>query len=353
MTDGACRILFNAHNRRGLGHLMRGLNMARAVRELRSDAEIVLYTRSETVNDLCGDGFRYVIAGEQDEASRWTKLIEQFDPKVIVYDTMLPKAESEAPAGRGHVAYVMRKCKPERQQEIFQHAFMDQAALILIPHDPEEFGYELPVRLRDKAHFLGPIIRSPDENAQARLREKYRIKPGELLLTSTVGGGGFQDRALSFFETVYAVQARLSGQVPTLRHLVIKGPNFGAELPEADGIQVIDSEPEMVNLLAISDLVIAEGGYNTVNEIRLAKTPAIFLPSARHYDDQTERVEDLARRGLAYVFTEREPEPIATLIRRYCQEPELGDALRERYREDKVATGNRSAGEKLIELAQS
>lgn len=353
MTEAACRILFNAHNRRGLGHLMRGLNMARAVRQIRPDAEIVLFTRSETVNDLCGDGFRYVIAGDEDENARWRGLIERFDPQVIVYDTMLPKDDREAPAGRGRVAYVMRKCKPERQQEIFDHGFLEEASLLLIPHTQEEFGYQLPEHLRAKAHFLGPIIRHPDVSVQRSLREKYRLAPGEFLLTSTVGGGGFQDRAVSFFQTVYALHAAVYGLVPRLRHLVIKGPNFNGELPAAEGIEVIASEPEMVNLLAISDLVIAEGGYNTVNEIRLAKTPAIFLPSARNYDDQTERVEELARSGLAYVFTEREPEAIAALIRRYCLDPALGDGLRARYQTDLVLTGNRLAGEKLLELALS
>jgi predicted glycosyltransferase len=345
------RFLFNAHNRRGLGHLMRGLNIAREIRNLAPAAEILFYTRNDSAGQLCGNDFGYVLERDADPASQWPELVEQFSPAVVIYDTLLPKQAADTPPARGRTAYIMRKCKPERQQEIFAHPFLDEVDLILIPHDREEFGYEVPRSLLPKARHVGPIVRHADGPAQQLLRDKYRLRPDQFLLTSTVGGGGFEDMAEAFFDTVLQVHRQLQERGVNLRHLIIKGPNYTRPLAQPDGAEVIDSEPDLVNLLALSDLVIAEGGYNTVNEIRLAKTPAVFLPSARNYDDQTERVLELAGRGLATVFVSRDPIPIADYIARFRQNPALAEGLRLRYCTDRVATGNRAAAESLLRLA--
>jgi predicted glycosyltransferase len=345
------RFLFNAHNRRGLGHLMRGLNIAREIRGLAPAADILFYTRNDSAGQLCGSDFGYVLEPEPERNGQWPGLVERFAPAVVVYDTLLPKQADETPPVRGRTAYIMRKCKPERQQEIFGHRFLNTVDLILIPHQPEEFGYPLPPTLRSKARHVGPIVRHADAAAQQVLRDKYRLRPDRFLLTSTVGGGGFEDKARAFFDTVRGVHQLLHEGGLEFRHLIIKGPNYTRPLPETGGAEIIDSEPDLVNLLAISDLVIAEGGYNTVNEIRLAKTPAVFLPSGRNYDDQTERVLELAERGLASVFIERDPAPIAGYIARFLQDPALAEALRQRYRNDRVATGNRAAAESLLQLA--
>lgn len=346
------RFLFNAHNRRGLGHLMRGLNIAREIRKLNAHADILFYTRNESAGEFCGKQFGIFIETDLEHNRHWGSVIEQFNPSVVIYDTLLPKEAADTPPCSGRTAYIMRKCKPDRQQQIFDHPFLESVDLVLIPHDKAEFGYDLPGKLINKAHFVGPIVRHAEHHAQQSLREKYRIQSGEFLLTSTVGGGGFEDKARAFFNVVFAMHKNLQGQIPKLRHLLIKGPNFTDPLPQQDGIEIIDSEPEMVNLLAISDLVIAEGGYNTVNEIRIAKTPAIFLPSDRNYDDQSERVLELEQRGLAYVFTNADAASLSALVIKLSSDSALLDELRQNYQSDTVPTGNRIAAQKLVEIAE-
>ncbi len=332
---------------------MRGLNIAREIRKIANDSNILFYTRSDSAADLCGNQFNYFIEQDHDRNSHWASVINDFQPDVVIYDTLLPKETADTPPCSGHTAYIMRKCKSDRQQEIFNHPFLATADLILIPHEPDEFAYPLPELYKGKTHFVGPIIRPAEIEPQQQLRKKYHIQPGGVLLTSTVGGGGFKDKARAFFKVIFEVHQTIYPHIPQLRHLVIKGPNFTDTLPDMKGIEVIDSEPEMVNLLAISDLVIAEGGYNTVNEIRLAKTPAIFLPSDRNYDDQFERVRELEQKGLAFVYTQAESKQIAEKITLLCKESALLANVREHYKHDSIHTGNQSAAQKLVELAGS
>lgn len=345
------RVLFQARNRRGLGHMMRGLNIARALRALDSGVEVLFYLRTSPPEGFWSADFRHVVESDPASLAHWPDVLRGFAPQVVVYDTMLPKdALAEPLAARARYVYIMRKCQEEKQRQVFAHPFLDYIDAILVPHVPEQFGYELPAAIRSRTAFVGPIVRLPEPAAQQRLRQKYGVRPGEFVLTSTVGGGGFETQADTFFATVFEVHCRIAGEIPNLRHLVIQGPNYGKALAPLPGMEVIPFEPEMVNLLAISDLVIAEGGYNTVNEIRVTKTPAIFLPSERGNDDQEERVRALADRGLGFSFAPQAAAAVAQQVLALVRSPAVLGEIRQRYGADQVDLGNEAAARRIMEL---
>jgi predicted glycosyltransferase len=345
------RLLFQSHNRRGLGHLMRGLNLARAIRRQAPSADILFYARSASAESLCGREFRACIDTDAGGTSGWPDVVRTFAPDVVVYDTLLPSDPAQEPAAPGaRRVYVMRKVKAEKQAAIFANAFLDHVDLVLIPHIRAEFGHTLSPALHAKSAFVGPIVRLPEVASQDRLRAKYGIQPADFVLTSTVGGGGFTQQAEAFFAAVYAVQRELQPRLPRLRHLVIQGPHFGRPLPALPGLTVVEFEPDLIDLLALSDLVLAEGGYNTVNEIRVAKTPAVFLPSSRNLDDQEERVRALEAQGLAAVCTEGDAVALAEQVAARCLAPDWLSEVQRRYAVDQVQTGNQAAAERILEL---
>ena len=345
------RLLFQTHNRRGLGHLMRGLNLARAVRRLEPDADILFYARNKSADSLCGPAFRAFVEPDDHGTPHWPELMRAFAPDVVIYDTMLPKDPStEAAVTGARRVYVMRKMRDEKQDGVFSHPFLDCIDLVLIPHTRDEFDHVLPPDLDARSAFVGPIIRQPEPANQDRLRVTYGIEPGAFVLTSTVGGGGFAEQAEAFFRAAYAVHHRLAPRMPRLRHLVIQGPNFAGTLAPLPGMTVVDYEPDLIDLLALSDLVIAEGGYNTVNEVRVAKTPAVFLPSPRNLDDQEERVRALEQRGLAAVSDAEDPEAVAARVEALVTSPTWLDEVRRRYADDQPHTGNQAAAERILGL---
>lgn len=197
---------------------------------------------------------------------------------------------------------------------------------------------------------LVPIVRDLDSMVQNRLREKYGIRDGDFLLLSTVGGGGFANTAPAFFFAISEIHKLIHPRMRNLKHLVIQGPKFEQFIRALDGMTVIPYEPEIGNLIAISSLVISEGGYNTVHEIRLAKTPAIFLPTAKHYDDQEARVRELERRGLAVVYTDQSPSPISQKILELAGSPSALTEIKKKYADEQMVLGNRVAAEKILEL---
>ena len=133
------------------------------------------------------------------------------------------------------------------------------------------------------------------------------------------------------------------------------GPNFNdertiARLKAEAGMKVLGSCANLVDAIAAADLVMAEGGYNTVAEIRLAQVPAVFLPSARGLDDQLARVQPLADRSQALVFDDQaSSSTVADTVRSLLATGGL-DAMRSVAQTDHLELGNQRAGELLAEL---
>lgn len=350
----SARYLFQVRNRRGLGHLMRGLNIARELRALDAHAEIRFYLRVPPPQGFWPQGIGQAIETDAQSMRDWPAVLAAFSPDVVVYDTMLPRdaaAEPRAPSAR--LAYVMRKCREERQREIFAHPMLAQMDRVLVPHAPEEFGYALPAAIAPRTAFVGPIVRGPDAAVQRRLCARYGLQPHEFVLTSTTGGGGFEAQADAFFGTVTQAHRHLRAAIPALRHLVVRGPNYAKPLPAAPGMTVIDVEPDLIDLLAVSDAAIVEGGYNTVHELRMTATPAVFLPGARGNDDQLERARAMAAQGFGFVEEgEAAGERVAGRILALYRQPAARAAIRARHAAQPLRTGNRAAAQHLMELAR-
>lgn len=332
-------VIFRCPGKRGLGHLVRALNIAHALRDCDPSLRSVIYTRGSAAIDLVGDAFPLVIETDPDHLASWPGLVARELPDAVVDDTQLP--DDDLPPGGEHARriYVMRRSREERHASVVDNPAVQASDLVLIPHDPDEFGYQLDEPLLSRAVFAGPIIRRPPADAVARLRAYYG---GGFLLVSTVGGGGFEDTAEHLFSLALEAESRLRGDMADLVHVAVRGPNYRGAIPAAVGRVVVDFEPEMTALLAAADLVVAEGGYNTVNEIRLVATPTAFVPGVRRWDDQQRRVAELAAAGCAVVADD------AATIVALAINGERRVAIRHSLEASRPTPGNEVAAEAIL-----
>ncbi|MCA9264555.1 MAG: glycosyltransferase, partial [Planctomycetales bacterium] len=341
------RLLFRIHNRRGMGHWMRGTNIAEAITAIQPAHDILFFNRAAPPFPV-HDGFRYALASDPDSMRLPAELLEEFAPHVIVDDTILRDNE---PLDGVRRVLIMRKLTAEKQQSLFASRTLRDVNLVLVPHTREEFGYELPAWLEARTRFVGPIVRQPVQAACERMRQKYRLSDDDFLLVSTPGGGGFDADAQTFFETVRRVHTRV--RQPRLRHLVVRGPNSAVHVdPMDEQMTVVDAEPEINALFALAHAVISAGGYNSVNEIRASRRPAFYLPGERKYDDQRERVQALATNGLAWVV-EGEPMSMASQIAKRVNDSAALSAMAERCADDPFIPGNQLAAEAIVACAQA
>jgi predicted glycosyltransferase len=352
-TNDAPACLFHVRNRRGLGHMMRGLNIAGALLELAPQARVAFHLRTAPAPGFWPQDIAYVV-DEGDTEHSAAELARRWRPQVQLFDTMLPRpedlAELRAAAPGGRLAFVMRRCLPQEQAALYSHPSLKAMDLVLVPHAAADFDLPIPAWLQPRCRFVGPIVRCPDPATRHALESRLGLASGDLVVTSTVGGGGFADQAERFFDTVAAAHRQLLAAPPAVRwrHIVVLGPNFQGSFDAQPGMTVVDSEPDLVGLLARSDLVVAEGGYNTVSELSIVRTPAVFLPSQRGKDDQVERVMRLAAKGCGVVLQPGDGEGLASALRRLAADAPARARMRDAYPE--VRPGNEAAARQLLAL---
>lgn len=341
-------VLFQSHNRRGLGHLMRGLNIAREVRALRPDARVVMHTRNASAPAFCQAGVTCLVDSE-DAAGGWRSALTDLSPDVVVYDTLIPETPDEDPVPpHARVAYVMRRTVDEEHRRLMAAGFLQRCDAVVIPHTREEFGRGLTSDLLRRTVFTGTIARQPDRVGTEQVRAAYGLRSGTPLLVSTAGGGGFADTAVPFFTAVSTVHHRLVELIgPRFDHVVVLGPNYAGPVPELPGAQVTRVEPQLVNLFALADLVLSEAGYNSVSELRLLGVPAVFVPGRRRLDDQAERVAALARAGSA-VVVDAAPDAVAAEVTALFSTPGRLASMRREARARRLVPGNLAAARHVL-----
>lgn len=350
------RVLFQVRNRRGLGHQMRVRNIAAALREHAPDLDLRFHAAVAPEPDLWDASLPVT----HDAEIGWAECAAVVDPDVVVYDTVLPEPTQRLVSVRARLVFVLRGRNEARTHELMSDPFLDRVDAFVVPHEADEPGRPdrfLPPHLVERAHVVGTIGRLPRRDRIHAMRSRYGAGDGRLLLTSTVGGGGFREQADRFFGAVLLTAHRVAETLPEARHVVVLGPNYRNRameiaLASVPGVEVVSCEPELVDLLAASDLVIAEGGYNTVTEVRLAEVAAVFVPSERGLDDQVARVDDLARHGAARVWLPGgDTTSLADEVVGLLADAAARRAMRDRHRRRPVDLGNARAAAVIAGVA--
>jgi len=180
-------------------------------------------------------------------------------------------------------------------RELYDHVLVygDRAVF-----DPvREYGF--PDDVAAKTSFTGPVV--PTE-ARGRRTPPVPGAPAHVLVTT----GGGEDGYELLRATIAALRGPLRAE--RLRATIVAGPLL-AEVPFHDlrravqddhRLLLVRSTDAMQELLAAADLVVGMGGYNTVYESLARGVPLLALPRRHPREEQAERCQRLAARGLLH-----------------------------------------------------
>jgi pimeloyl-ACP methyl ester carboxylesterase/predicted glycosyltransferase len=174
--------------------------------------------------------------------------------------------------------------------------FVGEAADV-VPHD---FGPGLgAIRPWVEAHFdfsgyvLAPAAGAPAD--REALRAELGWRPDERVCVVTVGGSGVGGGLLGRVIDAYA-EAR--AKVPELRMVVVCGPRIDpASIPAPDGVELVGYVHELSKQLAACDVAVTQGGLTTCMELAAAKTPFLYAPLRRHFEQNLHVRHRLERYG--------------------------------------------------------
>jgi predicted glycosyltransferase len=368
----------------GLGHALRDVAIAGALRALRPDLEIswlaqdpvtrVLESRGETVHPasrlLAGESAHFESeAGEHDLHAfyAWRNMDEILVANFMVlhdlleaepYDLVVgdeawdvdyylhenPELKRTAfawltdfvgwlpvdPADRRE-ATLAADYNAEMIEQIARFPRIRDAALFVGSPDDvidAEFGPGLP-RIRDwtREHFDFPgyvLPFDPTEFAdRAGLRARLGFRADEQVVFAAVGGTGVGQHLLRRVVAAAPATRRL---LPEARIVVVTGPRIDpASLPPAPGVEYRRFVPDLYAHLAACDLAVVQGGLSTCMELTATRRPFLYFPLRNHFEQTLHVPHRLARYGAGtrMDYAETDPEALAHAIADGLKRPVL------------------------------
>ena len=376
----------------GLGHALRDVAVARALRTLRPEVEIhwlaqdpvtrVLESRGETIHPasrlLAGESAHFESeAGEHDlhAFQVWRDMDEILVANFMVVHDLLEAEPYDLVVGDEawdvdyflhenpelkHTAYVWltdfvgwvpvtsdareamltADYNTEMIEQIARFPRVrDRSLFVGNPDDIVDvpFGPGLPkIREWTEGHFDFPGYILPVDPAEfgdrAALRARFGFEPDQQVVLAAVGGTGVGHHLL---RKVIAASPQAHRLVPGLRMIVVTGPRIDpASLPQQPGIEYRAFVPDLYAHLAACDLAVVQGGLSTCMELTAVKQPFLYFPLRNHFEQTIHVPHRLARygAGVRMDYHRTHPEALAHAIADALKRPVCLPRRRDRWR---------------------
>ena len=203
----------------------------------------------------------------------------------------------------------MRRYPRLRDRSIFVGNSDDLVDVPLGPELPTVRDWALE-RYTCTGYVTGPGF--PDDREALRAELGYR--PGERVCLVSVGGSGVGGHLLRRVASAFPLAEKA---VPGLRMIAVTGPRIDpASVPVPEGVEVRGYVPDLYRQLAACDLAVVQGGLSTTMELAAARRPFIYVPLARHFEQQILVPHRLAqyRAGRRLDYAALDPEYLAEAI---------------------------------------
>jgi pimeloyl-ACP methyl ester carboxylesterase len=154
---------------------------------------------------------------------------------------------------------------------------------------------------------------TPSDDREA-LRAELGYRPGERICLVSVGGSGVGAPLLRRVASAFPLAEKA---IPGLRMIAVTGPRIDpASVPVPEGVEVRGYVPDLYRHLAACDLAVVQGGLTTTMELAAAGRPFIYVPLARHFEQQIHVAHRLAqyRAGRRLDYAAMDPECLSEAI---------------------------------------
>jgi pimeloyl-ACP methyl ester carboxylesterase/predicted glycosyltransferase len=222
-------------------------------------------------------------------------------PYVFMTDFVgwLPIDDSEG----SREAYVAADYNHENIRHIERYPYVRDGAVFVGEKDdvvPRDFGPGLPF-MPDwiERHFEFPGYVLPFDPADfadtERLRRELGHDPGRPLIVASVGGSGV---GVHLLRRIAAGFRELRKDVPEAQLLLVCGPRIDPRAIEpVDGMEAVGYVHDLFRTLACCDLAVVQGGLTTTMELVANRRPFISIPLRNHFEQNHHVVHRLRRYG--------------------------------------------------------
>ena len=210
----------------------------------------------------------------------------------------------------------MRRYPQLRDRSIFVGGPGDLVDIPLGPGLPSVREWAL-----ERYTFAGYVTGFSAPQDRQELRAEFGYRPDERICVVTVGGSGVGGPLLRRVVSAFPLAAR---KIPGLRMIAVTGPRIDPDsILAPEGVEVRGYVPDLDRHLAACDLAVVQGGLTTTMELVAARRPFLYLPLARHFEQQIHVPQRLAQyhAGTRMDYTAADPESLAEAIATEIRRP--------------------------------
>jgi pimeloyl-ACP methyl ester carboxylesterase/predicted glycosyltransferase len=160
-----------------------------------------------------------------------------------------------------------------------------------------------------------------DYRDTASVRGRLGHGVGYPLIVAAVGGTAVGAGLLDLIAEGFRY---LRKDVPEARMLMVTGPRIDPrDLPDVDGMTKLGFVPNLYEHLAVCDAAVVQGGLSTTMELVAARRPFLYFPLQSHFEQRrfvTHRL-DSYRAGIQMEYAQSSPLDVAVALQRALSEP--------------------------------
>ncbi|MGG4370539.1 glycosyltransferase, partial [Priestia megaterium] len=304
--------LFVPTNGAGLGHLTRCLAIARRLRKLDPNREIIFFSTSAAMNLILKEGFlgyhipSQMICGKHVKSGEWNsmfqehlrRIIKLHQPNLLFFDGVYPYAGliTSMRETKGMKKIWMRRglgknSRPEVDKKEKEFDMMIVPKELFIPQEEQKTG---------KHYYSDPIIYLEKSELLNResLRKKWKVPEDHKLVFVSLGAGNINNINPTISKILTVLRKRKDISIVISESIIGKR----LQIPEQENLIIIRDYP-ISSYYHAFDLAITASGYNSFHELLFFNVPAIIIPNQMtKTDNQVARALSAEKAGAALVI---------------------------------------------------
>lgn len=318
-------VIMMVTNGAGLGHLTRGLAVAKRLRELDPEIECVFYSTSLATEAIRNEGFMYYYIPTKSlmppnvTARLWNEymknqlqqIVDIYSPQAIIFDGAHPyggvlagirQNKETASIWIKREGYKPNVSRLEQMEKYFD--------LVIVPMEIGE-DYSLK-KATSRKKYCNPIVLLNEEEAHDRetVRKTLGVNEKEYLFYVQLGAGNINHDVYDVYKMV--IQCILKKP----NHKILLGESIIGKAIDIKDNRVIKirNYPNSQYFRGI-DFAVSAVGYNTFHELVYFKVPSLFIPNKYTLkDDQVRRAKSMQEKGAGLCLEDINEEKINEAI---------------------------------------
>jgi len=332
------KILFMPTNGCGLGHVTRTLAVARRLKEMHPNVEIIFFTTSFALNIIQKEGFLsyyfpsmdffpdYIPQKDIDDdlEEQLIKIVKRHKIDTLVYDGVYPYAclvNAIEKSSLQNTIWIQRGMHKSGKTPIVIER-EDYFNLIIVPGEANK-NYNA-FQKNSRFQYCPPIVYSYKEELLPKefVLNMWNLDPDKKTVYIQLGEGLYEDINSLIFKIIEVLKKNKDLQI-VLGESIIAHKRY----PIDPNIFIIRDYPNSIYFNAF-DFAIITGSYNTFHEAIYFGVPTILFPTkVTGTDDQIARAKIAEELGTGFVFTDFNPKKFKNAVSKILN-PNINQSMR-------------------------